>query len=524
MIDSYAVKERLEEKNPELMTQFEELQRSNKLLSMTEKKYRNLYQKSPVLLYAVTVEGILTECNEEYARVMGYTQEDIIGMSVYDFAAQVSMQDLKNIFERWNKTNQTLSIEIWCKRKNGNIFPALFTGAILYDEKGNSVGRTIALVDLTEIYKVRKELEYNEALTRGQLEQLEKMHKLLMMVERKYKFLYEKMPTLLLNVTTNGILVECNETYMKTLGYTREEAIGIVIYDHIAEQCIKEIKNTIQNWRHGASALHTEIWMKRKDGSTFPVLVRINSMLNEDGNTIGLLMVLTDMTEIYTTTKKLEEEKTKRLLAIGELSARIAHDIRNPLSVIKNTINIMKVKYSDNEKIEYFTRMERAISRISHQINEVLDYIKAKPLNLKESTVDEIFSKSIERLVIPDTVKVICTPSDIRIVCDIEEMGIVLANLITNAIQAMQNEGQVTLRAAEEEQSVNIEVEDTGPGIPQEYWEKIFDPLFTTRQIGTGLGLVSCKNIVESHGGKILIKNTSSKGTIFLISLPKNTN
>jgi len=94
--------------------------------------------------------------------------------------------------------------------------------------------------------------------------------------------------------------------------------------------------------------------------------------------------------------------------------------------------------------------------------------------------------------------------------------------LILNAMQAMNNKGEIFIRAYEDREFVNVEVEDNGPGIPEIIMPKIFDPLFTTRQVGTGLGLPSCKNIVEKHSGKISVKTKIGKGTTFIIKLPKN--
>lgn len=99
-------------------------------------------------------------------------------------------------------------------------------------------------------------------------------------------------------------------------------------------------------------------------------------------------------------------------------------------------------------------------------------------------------------------------------------MEVVFSNLITNAVQAIENNGELNLRINEEPKEVIVEIEDSGSGIPQENISKIFEPLFTTKPTGTGLGLVSCKNIVEQHGGTISICNNP---TVFTVKLPKNS-
>lgn len=211
----------------------------------------------------------------------------------------------------------------------------------------------------------------------------------------------------------------------------------------------------------------------------------------------------------------------ERLSAIGELSARIAHDLRNPLNVIKNGIEIILIRNPDMDERtrDVFTRIKRSIGRMSHQIDEVLDYIRVNPLNLSETTLSKILSVTVESMEIPKTVKINTPSKDVTLYCDFEKMVIVFTNLITNAIQAMQNNGQMDIRVYEKDDLVTIEVTDSGSGIPEENMAKIFDPLFTTKQVGTGLGLVSCRNILVRHGGSISVRNNP---TTFTITLPKN--
>ena len=111
--------------------------------------------------------------------------------------------------------------------------------------------------------------------------------------------------------------------------------------------------------------------------------------------------------------------------------------------------------------------------------------------------------------------------TDTSLICDASKLEIVFSNLILNAIQAMNGIGSIHIRIKNEEKTITIEIEDTGPGIPQDLLPKIFEPLFTTRQIGTGLGLVSCKSIIEKHGGTLTVQTQTNKGTTFFIELPK---
>ena len=346
----------------------------------------------------------------------------------------------------------------------------------------------------------------------------------IMSSEKKFRDLYDNSPDLLRTINAKGIVIDCNTVYANILGYSKKEIIGTSIFDHTAEKSLKALQNSFESWKKEDYVRNREIWMKRKDGTTFPTLLSATSIFDEKGNLIGSNTTIRDITEVYEVRKKLDEEKTKRLSDIGELSSRMAHDLRNPLSVIKNTIDIIKIRKLnlDEKTISQLARLERATIRISHQIDEVLDYVSPKPLQLDNKSISEILNSTMDRLVVPDKIIISLPQKDVTIPCDAEKMEAVFANLITNAIQAMSNEGNIDIRILEQADHVIIEVGDTGPGISDDSLPKIFDPLFTTRQVGTGLGLVSCKSIIEKHGGTIDVKTARGKGTTFIITLPKN--
>jgi len=219
--------------------------------------------------------------------------------------------------------------------------------------------------------------------------------------------------------------------------------------------------------------------------------------------------------------------KTEKLTAIGELSARIAHDMRNPLSIIKNTAEIIKKNHKniDSKTIELWNRQDRAIYRISHQVDDVLDYVRDNPIKKKPAKISVILLDSLGRIEIPEKIKINLPKTDATIPCDSERLGVVFVNLIMNAIQAIENKkGEVYINIADEpDDIILISIKDSGPGIPKKLISKIFDPLFTTRQIGTGLGLPSCKNIIEKHGGTIDVVSRKGKGATFLVRLSKKT-
>ncbi|MBM2852412.1 MAG: hypothetical protein HW420_959 [Candidatus Nitrosotenuis sp.] len=212
--------------------------------------------------------------------------------------------------------------------------------------------------------------------------------------------------------------------------------------------------------------------------------------------------------------------KKEKLSTIGELSARLAHDIRNPLSIIKNSINILASKDADAKTMETYERMERAVERIAHQIDDVLNFVKPQAFSLKNTSLHEILTSVLARIEIPETVVITIPPNNIEFVGDNIRLEIVFVNLITNALQAINNSGEITIGTSITNGKIIIKIHDDGPGMPSDIISKIFDPLFTTKQTGTGLGLTSCKTIIEQHGGHIDVESAVGKGTTFIITIP----
>jgi two-component system sensor histidine kinase HydH len=216
--------------------------------------------------------------------------------------------------------------------------------------------------------------------------------------------------------------------------------------------------------------------------------------------------------------------ESEKLQVIGELAARLAHDLRNPLSVIKNVVEIMesKQRLRVEEKIICYGRLHRAIHRISHQIDEVLDFVRPGKLTIAHNLLNEIIISAIEKIAKPDDIKINLPNNFVYVHCDFIKFEVMISNLIINAIQAMNNLGQIDIRLFDDDKFATLQVIDRGSGIPKDVMPRIFEPLFTTKQIGTGLGLASCKAIVEQHKGTIIATSSVGNGTTFTVQIPKS--
>ncbi len=216
--------------------------------------------------------------------------------------------------------------------------------------------------------------------------------------------------------------------------------------------------------------------------------------------------------------------KNERFSAIGELSSRLAHDIRNPISVIKTAVILMKQTHRDLDEKELKTleMVDKAASKIKYLVENVLDFVRSQEPKYAEVSLLEILQNA--RNSIPDSknIKFFFPKNDIKINCDPNQIEVVFENLMTNSVQAIGvASGSVTVRFHEEDGEILISIQDSGEGIPEDKISRIFDPLFTTKEEGTGLGLASCKSIIESHKGTITV---STNPTTFKINLPKNLN
>ncbi|WP_187146559.1 two-component system sensor histidine kinase NtrB [Nitrosopumilus maritimus] len=217
-----------------------------------------------------------------------------------------------------------------------------------------------------------------------------------------------------------------------------------------------------------------------------------------------------------------KERRLEKLASIGELASRVSHDIRNPLTTIKGVVDLLtsqKSTVTDEKDIQRLELIKKSVTQINHQVEDVLDYVRTNKISLEKTSLLEIINLAAKRVSIPDSVEVSYPEKDYTIRCDKLKMEIVFVNLLLNAVDAVRREGKIAIRMKSVDNFIEIQVEDSGPGIDSESISEIFEPLFTLKQKGTGLGLASCKNIIEQHEGTI---NVSNNPTTFTIMIPSN--
>jgi signal transduction histidine kinase len=213
--------------------------------------------------------------------------------------------------------------------------------------------------------------------------------------------------------------------------------------------------------------------------------------------------------------------ESERLAAIGNLSSRLAHDLKNPLSALKVITELLKMATKDQTNPAFLSRLDAAnaaIFRMTHQIDNVLDFVKEGDLDVTPTSIYEILKLASNKIPEKSNVALDVQQNDISLNCDKQKMAVVFSNIILNSIQAMESTGKITIRFYQTPKDTIIDFEDSGPGIPQNIINKIFDPLFTTKQRGTGLGLATCRSIIQQHGGTITVSNNPTK---FTVTIPR---
>jgi len=233
--------------------------------------------------------------------------------------------------------------------------------------------------------------------------------------------------------------------------------------------------------------------------------------------------------------KGLREEliRKEKLAVLGQLAGGVGHELRNPLGVISNAIYYLKTILPDTDETttEYLNIISSEVARSNEIISDLLDLSRTRPAERKEVAVSGLVARVLEQQSPPENIEVVTEiPSELPLsFVDPRQIHQVLVNLVTNAFQAMPEEGRVTIIADElrlgasvqiPKSKIRIRVSDTGTGISRENMEKLFEPLFTTKASGIGLGLAVSKSLVQANGGSIEVESEEGRGSTFTVILP----
>ncbi len=294
-------------------------------------------------------------------------------------------------------------------------------------------------------------------------------------------------------------------------------------------------------------AWNGDVDLERRDGIRFPARISMAEIMGREDRPIAVAMVVVDLTErlhleeqlrsfneqltklVDQRTRQLEISqerlvKAERLAAIGELSAQVGHDLRNPLTSINTALYLLDKTLngeSPEEARMAIQTMKRSVDHANRIIEELLEYSRGGIAETKAEHLRALIQASIERLKVPKNIQIENeVPKDLLADVDGSRMQRVFENLIKNSIDAMPKGGSIVIKGGAGESTAWLSFSDTGQGIKKKDAINLFKPLFTTKPQGMGLGLPICKRIVEAHGGSISINSKYGRGTIVTIELP----
>ena len=323
-----------------------------------------------------------------------------------------------------------------------------------------------------------------------------------------------------------GKITKVNDKFCEISKYTREELIGedhrILNSGFHSKAFFKELWSTIGNghvWKG-------EIRNKAKDGTYYWVDTTIIPFMNEKGKPYQYLAIRNDITE----RKKTEEtlHRQDKLAAVGQLAAGVAHEIRNPLTSMKGYGEFLLEDETDPQRREFIEIILDEIGRVNTIVEDFMVLAKPKAVELEEKNIVTIIKNVFSLLEFEARKKHVkmsfeANEEIIQIECDEDRLKQVFLNFVKNGIEAMPNGGELTVKVSVEDNQVQISIQDTGVGIPEDKLKKIGEPFYTTKKEGNGLGLMVSFKIIESHQGKVYIESEINKGTTFNIILPAKT-
>jgi len=334
--------------------------------------------------------------------------------------------------------------------------------------------------------------------------------------------LVNHMPIGLVAMDPGKRIIAFNETAEALFGLPAGDVLG-----RTSEETLPEIiTETTEGLGATQQILEKETDCPVSRERTISLSIIATRLQDDEGNFFGYVILFRDLTEVQHLKRELE--RNRRLAAIGSLASGVAHEIRNPLSSIKGFATYLRERYRDNpEDLQVTDIMIQEVERLNRVIGQLLEFSRPLILNRKEAAIEPILRHAMKMIEIQALEKGVSLEVDFgRMVPDLlldsDRMTQVFLNLTLNALNAMEKGGTLSLRVTQSgDRTVRVDISDTGTGIGKEELGRIFDPYFTTRPSGTGLGLPIAQRIVEAHGGEILVSSEPGRGTVFSVLLPR---
>ncbi len=441
--------------------------------------------------------------NEQLKAIFGLPSS-ITGLTLDKFISSIHPDDLEfteQSFRDALQQQKEFKHEYRILWPDGSVHWILAIGHGIYDKAGNPLKMLGSALDTTE----RKQTE-------AKLQETNELFELFMRYSPVYTFIKEVTPI-------ESRVMHASENFEQMVGIPGSEMVGKTMKDLFSDQFAAKI--TEDDWAvvSSGSVLKVDEDLNGRNYTTikFPIIQTNKTLLA--GFTI-------DITE----RKKMEEQirQSQKLESIGTLAGGIAHDFNNLLQGIFGYISIAKLNAGNKDKsLAALEQAEKALHMSVNLTTQLLTFSKGGKPAKKKIPLQPVIENSVKFALSGSRVNYsLAFDKDLRHVdADEGQVGQVIQNIVLNADQAMPEGGTIVISAKnihsmEKGEYIKISIQDNGIGIPENYMQKIFDPYFTTKEKGSGLGLATCYSIIKNHGGFIDVRSEPGKGTIFSVYLP----
>ena len=332
--------------------------------------------------------------------------------------------------------------------------------------------------------------------------------------------LVSSLPIGLIATGDDGTIRILNTSAEKMLGVTAGDALGRFPDTVLPVELSTEFHSK-NSENHGV--MQKEIVLGDRSGRNRSFMTISLPVIDSEKRFAGNTLLLQDISDVKEL--QIELRRNERLAALGKMAAGVAHELRNPLSSIKGLTLLLKGKFhNDEEGINTAEILVQEVERLNRSIGELLDYARPEKLELKKIDIFDVIEKAVSLITVDlETAEVRlemnCTQGH-YVKGDNDKLNQVFLNLLLNALQAVEQHGTISIKTLRKDGQVVCSIEDDGCGLNEDDIAKVFDPYFTTKKDGTGLGLAMSAKIIEEHSGSIEIRSSIGSGTLVSVSLP----
>jgi len=452
------------------------------------------YENQAKMIFIRLRDNSIMEVNRKTTELSGYSREELVGKKI---DVLMDLSEGEEVLSQLSKNGYLENFEYKYKKKSGDIGYALMTGALI--ELDGEKYLLVSSIDTTN----RKKTEESLQLTREVLRKV---------------FSTNPLPTAVVSLS-KGTIIEVNDIFLQKLECSREELIGKTVAELGIWVNPNDRNMYLETIKTKGLARNFETQHRLVSGRIVSVLlsgVIINYLGIE-----SVLTVINNINELRSYQQKMANYD--RLSLIGEMAAGIAHEIRNPLTVVKGFLQLFKSKERYKEDREHLTLMVKELDRANSIITEYLSLAREKPFCLTSADLNsQIYG--LVPLMQPEALKRgICIELELEqipnIILDTGEIRQLILNLVFNGMEAMGSQGKLTIKTFQEDYEAVLVVQDQGPGMTPEVLAKIGTPFFTTKPNGTGLGLAVCFRIAQRHNARLEVESNQN-GTAVKVVFP----